>query len=143
MKSTTSFLLAIGFVALCACHRGPLSSTDRLAGTWNVVVVNPDGSSDTRGTLVVSTDGSYRSELVTSVSNQPRPVTLTGAVRIEDGYLVETTTNVVPHWLPEPMRGSLRPGGLTARSKISHLNEDRFVTATNSLGTVVFTRVSR
>jgi len=127
----------------CAHRDKQLSGADvgqRLIGSWKVQVIDPDGSSDTKGTFTVTGNNRYRSELVTSVSNEMRNVTLEGFVRVSDGFLIETTTNVVPHWLPEAKRGTLQPGGVTSRTKIIRLNDHEMVTETNSLGTVVYTR---
>jgi hypothetical protein len=110
VKITTSFFTLILVLVLCGCHKEQATDAalqQKLTGTWKVEVRGSNGSSDTRGTFTVAADNGCRSELVTTVSNEARPVTLQGYVRIQDGYLVETTTNAVPHWLPEAKLGTL------------------------------------
>ena len=144
MKITTSFFTLILVLVLCSCHREQASDTQlrqRLTGTWKVEVRGPDGFSDTRGTFTVAADDSFRSEPVTTVSNEARPVTLQGFVRVQDGYLVETTTKAVPHWLPEAKRGTLPLGGTTSRTKIVRLDDQQLVIETNQFGSVLYARV--
>jgi hypothetical protein len=127
----------------CGCHdKQPSDAALRtgLTGTWNIKVISADGSSNTRGTFAVAPDDSYQSELVTAVSNEMRAVTLQGFIRVKDGFLIETTTNAVPHWLPEAKRGSLPPGGSASRSKIVRLDKHELVIETNQLGSVLYTR---
>ncbi len=116
---------------------------ERLTGTWNVKVLRPDGSSDTYGTFTVAADDSFRSELVTSVSNEMRSVTLQGFVRVRDGFLIETTTNAVPHWLSEGKRGTLPPGGANSRTKIVRLDDHELVIETNQFGRVLYTKAGK
>src|SRR6266446_1355779 len=75
LKIAPTFLTLILLLTACAHRDKQLSDTDvgqRLIGSWKVQVIDPDGSSDTKGTFTVAADNSYRSELVTSVSNQMR-----------------------------------------------------------------------
>jgi len=142
MKTTLTFALVLSLTA-CSYRTRSVSDSelrDRLTGTWHVKVIGVDGSSDTRGTFTVASDDSYRSELVTTVSNEMRPVTLQGFISVRDGFLIETTTNAVPHWLPEAKRGTLPPGGTTSRTRIIHLDEHELVTETNQFGSVLYTR---
>src|SRR6185503_15112189 len=121
VKITPTYVALLLFLTACSRRHEQLGDAElrqRLTGTWKVEVLGPDGASDTQGTFTVAADDSYRSELVTSVSNEMRPVTLQGFVRVQGGYLLDTTTNAVPHWLPEAKRGSLPRGGATSRSKI-------------------------
>ena len=144
MKITPTYVALLLFLTACSRRDKQLGDAElrqRLTGTWKVEVLGPDGSSDTQGTFTVAEDDSYRSELVTSVSNEMRPVTLRGFVRVQAGYLVETTTNAVPHWLPEAKRGSLPRGGATSRSKILRLDDQQLVIETNEFGSVVYTKV--
>ncbi len=131
-----------------ACDRTDLRPSDaelrqRLTGTWNIELRGPDGSSDSnfQGTFIFAADGSYRSEIVTTVSNEMRSVTLRGFARVQDGFLVGTLTNALPQWLPEGKRGRLPPGGVTSRTKIVRLDEQWLVFETNQFGSVVYTRV--
>ncbi|MFN7141154.1 MAG: hypothetical protein ACK4UN_17635 [Limisphaerales bacterium] len=143
MKAIFAFCL-LGFVSLiCGCQEKQTSDAllrTNLVGTWKVAGIEPDGSADTHGTLNVSLDGTFRSELVTTVSNEMRPVTLQGYVQIQDGFLIETVTNAVSHWLPEEKRGALPPGGATTRSKIIRLDEHELVVETK-FGRDVYTRI--
>jgi hypothetical protein len=84
---------------------------------------------------------SGRIELVTSVSNELRTVILQGLVRIRDGFLVETTTNVLPQWTPGAKRGALPPGGTTSRTRIIRLDEHELVLETNQFGSVLYRKV--
>jgi len=144
VRITSSFFALVLVFLSCGCHDNRSSDAAqraRLTGTWNVRVVDSDGSSDTQGTITVAPDDSYRSELVTTVSNEARSVTLQGYIRIQDGFLVETTTNAVPHWLPEAKSGTLPPGGTTSRTKIIRLDEHELVIETNQFGSVLYTKV--
>ena len=116
-------------------------SQDALTGTWNFRVIGPDGSSDTYGTFTVRPDCSFRSELVTSVSNEVRTVILQGLVRIRYGFLVETTTNVLPQWTPGAKRGALPLGGTTSRTRIIRLDEHELVLETNQFDSVLYRKV--
>ena len=142
MKITSTILALIVLLVACGDNKQPTDATLRagLVGTWNVKVIGADGSSDTHGTFTVMSDDGYRSELVTVVSNESRPVTLQGFIRVQDGFLIETTTNAIPHWLPEAKRGTLPPGGTVSRSKIVRLDEHQFVIETNQFGSVLYTR---
>lgn len=143
MRIASSFLAFVLVFVCCRCDDKQSSDAAfraRLTGTWNVRVVGADGSSDTRGTFTVAPDDSYRSELVTTVSNEMRHVTLQGFVQIQDGFLVETTTNAVPRWLSEAKRGTLPLGGATSRSRIIHLDEHELVIETNQFGSVLYTK---
>jgi hypothetical protein len=110
VKITPTYVVLFLFLTACGRRHEQLGDAElrqKLTGTWNVEVLRPDGSSDTHGTFTVAADDSYRSELVTSVSNEMRPVTLQGFVRVQGGYLVETTTNAVPHWFVVRFRKAL------------------------------------
>ena len=146
MRFSSAFFAFVLALLSGGCHNDRPSDAAlraRLTGTWNVRVVGPDGSSDTHGTFTVAPDDSYRSELVTTVSNETRRVTLQGFISIREGFLIVTTTNAVPHWLPEARRGTLPLGGAISRSRIVRLDERELMIETNQFGSVLYTKVTQ
>ena len=146
MKIASIFCSLILLLTGCSQRDKQLKDPElrqRLTGTWTVEVFDPNGYSDTKGTFTVAADDSYRYELVTSVSNEMRDVTLEGFVRVRDGFLIETTTTAVPHWLPQAKRGTLPPGGATSRTKIIRVDDRELVTETNEFGSVRYTKVKK
>ena len=133
---------------LTACSRREKQANDsqlrqRLTGAWTVEVLSPDGSASSKGTWIVAADNSFRSEFATSVSNETRTTTLEGVIQVMDGFLIETTTNAVPHWIPEGKRGTLPPGGAVSRIKIVRLDDRELVIETNEFGIVRYTKVTK
>ncbi len=143
--ATTLLTLAL---LLNACSPGEEQASDselrqKLTGTWIVEVRDPDGSSSTKGTWTVAADDSYTSELSGTVSNELRTTTLQGYIQVRNGFLIETTTNAIPHWIPEVKRGRLPPEGATSRIKIVRLDDHELVIETNQFGSVLYTKKSK
>jgi hypothetical protein len=94
-----TFLLLATILAMAACKRhedSVLSSTavarKKLTGVWVSQVAIPSGGS-MESTLTVASDGSYLCALsVHTLSNGVRKVELQGSFRVEEGYLIDTTT---------------------------------------------------
>ena len=136
--------IAPTYFALCLLFVGCGGvDSQKLTGVWNVEVRDADGVCSTKGTSTVAADGRFRSELATTVSNEVRKVTSEGTLRIDDGFLIETTTNVSPHWLPRSRWGTLPPGGVTSRTKIIRVSESEWITEKNEFGTVVYTKAAK
>ena len=145
VKFATTFLT---LTLLTACsHRDERASDSelrqRLTGTWAVTVRNPDGSSSTKGTWTVAADDSFRNELATAVSNELHTTILEGFIRVRDGFLIETTTNVVRHGILEDKRDTLPPGGTTSRTKIVRLDDRELLIETNQFGSVLYTKATK
>ena len=98
MRVSISILALLVLATACKRHRGPASSSDeampkKFAGVWSGELKYSSGS-DSLETMELALDGTFAVKIsIPKRQFGPRTIEMNGTWRIENGFLIETTTS--------------------------------------------------
>ncbi len=117
----------------------------QLIGTWLTEDLNLETGVRTRtGMWIVMPNSTFRYEWTNAFPSKVQWVTSEGKLKVKDGYLIQTITNVVAHGRPASEQDRLPEGGVTGRTKIIRLNNRELELEPNPVsGKIVYKKLNK